>query len=232
LIVPCYNEAARIDLARFRGAKEGAYFLFVNDGSKDNTAQVIQQGLLPHMYLLDLEKNVGKAQAVLAGFQYMKTLPQYQHVDWVGYWDADLSTPLDEMDNFIQYAEALYGGGKVDAVFGSRVLRLGSDIKRLFIRHLCGRLFATVMDSLLHIGVYDSQCGAKLFRKDCAESCFGEPFISRWIFDVEVVLRMKSRTIIEYPLKEWRDVPGGKFRLFSGGMRALLDVVRLKKKYQ
>ncbi len=229
LVVPCYNESKRLDLGKFNSAGKNLYFLFVNDGSTDNTSDILKKGLNNRIFLLDLEKNAGKAEAVRKGFLHLKGLPFFKEIDWVGYWDADLAIPLWEADNFILYAA--HFGNAPAAIFGSRVMRLGSRIKRLFIRHIFGRIFATAVSFIFKIRVYDTQCGAKLFKRDIIEEYFNEPFISRWVFDVEIMLRMRKLDILEYPVIEWNDVRGGSLKIIPAGVRALADIIKMKQRY-
>ena len=104
----------------------------------------------------------------------------------MGYWDADLATPLSTIPEFI---EKFQSSRALVAVCGSRILRLGASIQRLVFRHYLGRVFSTVASNILNIPVYDTQCGAKLFRTEHAELIFSEHFISRWFFDVELFAR-------------------------------------------
>jgi len=201
----------------------------VNDSSKDNTLELIKGNMADNMYVLNLTKNVGKGEAVRRGMLYLKTLPIFQEIEWVGYWDADLSTPLDELNNFFSYAKTF--PIKVDSIWGSRIFKLGCNIKRSFMRHLLGRLFSTIIRIFLKVKSYDSQCGAKLIRKELLDISFLEPFISRWIFDLEILLRLERYNIIEYPLKNWTRMPGSKLRVSSVAFRTLLEILKIRKKY-
>ena len=124
-------------------------------------------------------------------------LPFYGQLDWIGFWDADLSTPLEELPRFLGFP-AFCGVG-ADAVIGSRVMRLGSRVHRNALRHLFGRAFVTVASLLLKVQAYDSQCGAKLFRPAAAARAFAEPFVTRWIFDLEVLLRLGDGMVLDIP---------------------------------
>jgi hypothetical protein len=136
---------------------------------------------------------------------------------FVGYWDADLATPLDAICRF---ADVLRARPQLDLVMGSRVALLGRQIQRNTMRHFAGRVFATAASAVLRLPVYDTQCGAKLFRAtDALRAIISRPFGTRWIFDVEILARMTRQMrsdersasqprIYEYPLEEWRDVDG------------------------
>ena len=97
--------------------------------------------------------------------------------------------------------------------------------------HLLGRLFSVVIRIFLKVESYDSQCGAKLIRKELLDISFLEPFISRWIFDLEILLRLERYNIIEYPLKNWTRMPGSKLRVSSVAFRTLLEILKIRKKY-
>jgi len=229
LVVPCYNEAKRLDFEKFGEWEQNHCLLFVNDGSKDNTVEILRNNLKKNAYILDLKKNVGKAEAIRQGMLYLKTLPIFEEISWFGYWDADLATPLSEISNFFLYGKAFYP--EADAIIGSRIIKLGSNIRRTLKRYFLGRLFANIASIVLKLDMYDSQCGAKLFKKELLDKCFTEPFISKWIFDVEIILRMNQQKIVEYPLKEWEDKTGGHLRVCSVAVKIVIDLVRLRNKY-
>jgi dolichyl-phosphate beta-glucosyltransferase len=230
LVIPCYNEAGRLDFKKFNAAGSNCHFLFVNDGSTDNTLELLRANAKENMHILSLEKNSGKAEAVRRGMLHLKTIPAFSGAGWAGYWDADISTPLYEVDNFLLYAKVFYP--RAQAIFGSRVERLGSVIQRFLHRHLLGRLFVTVISENFKLTAYDTQCGAKLFRTELIDRYFAEPFISNWMLDVELLLRMKGIEIIEYPLKEWRDIQGSKLKLFRTAIEVIRGISALKRKYR
>jgi len=229
LIIPCYNEADRLDIRRFKESLPYYRFLFVNDGSSDGTAELIQESLDERTYLLNLPENKGKAEAVRIGMLHAYSNASMNDVEWLGFWDADLATPLPEVDWLLRFAKV--SEGSVDAIWGSRRCRLCSDIDRSFTRHYAGRLFATAAGLLLHIESYDSQCGSKLFRKSIVEMAFRESFLSRWLFDIEILLRLRGCSIIECPLRQWRDVSGKDFRFFEMAAKALPDLIRIRRRY-
>jgi hypothetical protein len=139
----------------------------------------------------------------------------------VGYWDADLATPLRSIASF---AALLRDRPELMLVMGSRVALLGRQIRRRTARHLLGRAFATAASLVLGLSVYDTQCGAKLFRVTPETvALFNQPFRTRWIFDVEILARMVAATrnggsrpaqesIYEYPLEAWQDVQGSRLK--------------------
>ena len=240
LVVPCYNEAERLDAQAFRSFAATApnvRLLFVNDGSTDGTAEVLEKLCRdePKLDALHLQDNQGKAQAVRSGIlAAIETNPGF-----VGFWDADLSTPLAELPAFLTVFEQ---HPDIEMVFGARVNLLGRSIRRKLTRHYIGRIFATVVATTLRLPVYDTQCGAKIFRvtEDLAD-LFREPFLSKWIFDVEIIARsIASRRgtdrpqvveiIYELPLTNWYDVDGSKLRLSDFAVVAG-DFLRIYRKY-
>jgi hypothetical protein len=167
--------------------------------------------------VLDLPNNAGKAEAVrrgmLAAFE--------QDTEAIGYWDADLATPLTVIPEF---CEVLRADHRLQMVLGARVRLLGRRVRRRAVRHYLGRGFATCASLVLSAPVYDTQCGAKLFRaSEELRACLSEPFCSKWIFDVELLARFLAsprrepswsleETAYEFPLPQWTDVGGSKVR--------------------
>lgn len=237
IIIPCYNEAGRINSQAFLDfAKQNSeiFFLFVNDGSRDNTLSLLQElsEQRPNLQYIDLQKNGGKAEAVRQGMLY--AVEQYDS-DYVGFWDADLATPLWEIANFIVQMQR----GDFEVVTGLRLMRLGAGVKRKNTRHLLGRCFATVAATMLQLPVYDTQCGAKLYSKKVVPVLFKDPFTTRWLFDVEVLARFANefgkdaatRKIYEYPLLEWVDVGGTQLK-FRDFFKAPYELWQIKKRYR
>ncbi|GIW86864.1 MAG: hypothetical protein KatS3mg108_1188 [Isosphaeraceae bacterium] len=236
LVVPCYNEAARLDADAFRhaiAAQSELSLLFVDDGSTDATAsrlEALASDPSGRIAVLRLERNRGKAEAVRRGMLEAARLGSV----YAGYWDADLATPLDAVPEF---AALLDQFPEVDLVLGSRVQLLGRRIERRAIRHYLGRLFATAVSLVLGIPVYDTQCGAKLFRMNPrVVSIFQTPFRSRWIFDVEILARYlqicgrrhAGTHIHELPLRCWVDVGGSKLRP-SSFVRAFFELLAIAR---
>ena len=123
-------------------------------------------------------------------------------------------------------------------VLGSRLKRLGASVRRSEVRHYLGRVFATAASLLLSLPVYDSQCGAKAFRADVVEVLFRDPFSTRWLFDVELLARLRNQlgrdsllaSVIEMPLGAWHDVAGSK--LGVAHMAAVpLELLRIHRRY-
>ena len=240
IVVPCYNEARRLPVEAFRTfafAVPRVKFLFVDDGSTDDTARVLtklEAAEPDHFQAILLPSNRGKAEAVRTGM--VSALAGGGR--YAGYWDADVATPLSEIPRFIATLDAY---PERDLCLGARVQLLGRTIDRRPYRHYIGRLFATAASGALSLPVYDTQCGAKLFRASAStRALFAEPFLGRWTFDVEIIARLMRRcagdgrrpceVMYELPLNEWRDVDGSKVRPLDF-LTALMELHRIRRRY-
>lgn len=239
VVVPCFNEEHRLDRQAFRDfalPNGEAQFWFVNDGSRDQTLRVLEQlrDENPARYqVVNLAENRGKAEAVRRGVvAALETSPEF-----TGFWDADLATPLSQLPAFL---ETFAGRPEIEMVFGARVRLLGREISRRPSRHYFGRVGATLISSSLGLAVYDTQCGAKLFRvSPDLQAVFATPFLSRWLFDVEIIARFvelwgrdrAARSIYELPITEWHDVHGSKVRS-TDFLRALKDLANIHRAYR
>ena len=230
IVVPCYNESGRLDFERLSLLSESAV-VFVDDGSTDETAATIRAHLprSNKWLLLELENNHGKAEAVRRGMLRLSELPSFKQMEWVGFLDADLSTDVVQIPYMIAFASL--DSTDLDAIWGARVKRFGSRIERRTSRHYSGRAFATLVSILLGITGYDTQCGAKLFRKACLHACFDEPFVTNWVFDLELCYRLKRKSILECPLQEWHDIKGSKVKLFGDLPFVVRDLFRIRNHY-
>ncbi len=238
VVIPCYNEERRLRIDDFINEllkHPDLTFLFVNDGSVDDTLKVIQkicEANPSRALCLLLSENKGKAEAVRLGMLYLLEKKTYSII---GFWDADMAVPLSEIWDFMDIFQT---NPDVQAVIGSRVHLAGRVIERVNFRHYIGRLFATLMCLTFGFDVYDTQCGAKLFKSEILIPVVQTPFSSRWIFDVEIIIRLlrlpflqdKSDWLFEVPVKEWRNVSGTK-RSLSAYINSFFDYLTLVRKY-
>lgn len=242
IVVPCYNEAARLNpeaFRRFVSQVPDVRFVMVDDGSSDGTLDVLR-GLErddpAHFVAFRLVQNSGKAEAVRQGM--IRALEERPRM--AGFWDADLATPLAAVSEF---RDVLDRHPRVVLVAGARVRLLGRTIERQWLRHYLGRIFATAASLVVGLPTYDTQCGAKLFRvEEGLGDLFARPFCTRWIFDVELLARLVCRAsggspdrvedrIYELPLTEWHDVTGSKLRP-RDFVKAFVDLVRIGWRYR
>jgi dolichyl-phosphate beta-glucosyltransferase len=245
IVVPCYNEQSRLPVDEFRRyAQQHAddCFLFVNDGSTDGTQDVLEtlcrQSDEGNIHCIALPANRGKGEAVRQGVLWAVR----NNFTRTGYWDADLATPLSaihEMDCVLD--ENL----NIDFVHGSRINLTARQMDRTPFRRFSSRCFILITTLLFHLQAKDTQCGAKIMRiGERVTETFSRPFISRWMFDVEVFIRLSSNILqdemadadasqvvmYEYPLKEWRDIQGSRLRL-RDTFHAVWDLLRIRTKY-
>lgn len=214
IVVPLYNEERRfsstywISILRITPNVE---WCFVNDGSTDDTLERLQEiSQFTNVQILSLPKNLGKAEAVRAG-----VLQGLQNSTIIGFMDSDPSFATKEVQNFIQIATQLLENQK-KMVLASRIKFSGTEIERLALRHLLGRIIATYFGFRWKLIPYDTQCGLKLFKIDCPE-VWMEPFRTRWLFDIEIMKRLGlikniDTGIQEIPLRFWKEVPGSHIR--------------------
>jgi dolichyl-phosphate beta-glucosyltransferase len=237
VVVPCFNEAKRLNMPaiqEFGRHTEAADLLFVDDGSRDETLELLEHlnQCNPRRFgFLHMAKNCGKAEAVRQGF----LLALRSGADYVGFWDADLATPLLDIEPFCRVLDRRRD---IELVVGTRMRLLGHKIERRALRYWLGRLFANTASLALGVRLFDTQCGAKLFRVTPGlEQFFERPFLTRWIFDVEILARMENvrrdtsrprlrDSIYEFPLDAWRDVAGSAVK--SGDfLRATVELARI-----
>jgi dolichyl-phosphate beta-glucosyltransferase len=238
VVIPCFNEAHRLSveaLGTFIDSWPQGHLLMVDDGSTDETYTMLEalSRKYPRISAMRLGKNGGKGEAVRQGM-----LAACQRgSDFVGYWDADLATPLEMIPEFEKILQEQPG---LDIVIGSRVRLLGRSVERRAVRHYVGRVFGTAASMVLGVAVYDTQCGAKLFRAtERISQILAAPFQSRWIFDVELLARYldgggpgegdRSQRIYELPLTVWKDVQGSKLKGLDFA-RAALDLVSIAQR--
>jgi len=239
IVIPCFNEEKRLKKEKFlEFLKKNARFnfLFVNDGSNDRTGELLE-GLkkenTDQIIIINKEKNEGKAEAVRSGIRF---IIKNRKTDIAGFCDADLSISLQEL---ARMSDIFTSKETMQAVFGSRIKKLGSHIERYALRHYMGRTFATVASLMLKLPVYDTQCGIKLFRNELARSIFEEKFISRWMFDVELFFRIiktyglnRTKEIVyEHPLEEWIEKKGSKI-CFSYFLKIPFELIQIYRHYK
>lgn len=237
IVIPCFNEAERFKTTEFLdfvNKVSDVDLCFVNDGSKDNTLERIvdlQNKQPERIKVVTYPQNRGKAEAVREGFLQVLAKKDYQ---WVAFADADLATPLSEMDRLIKIAWQDPGAM---IIMGSRLERMGGTIHRRFYRHFTGRIFAGVISLLFRLNAYDTQCGAKVFHAGIAEAVFEQPFISHWLFDVEMLLRVRNlrpdynEIVHEIPLNVWVEQGHSKIR-FSHLLKMPFQLWKIYFKYR
>ncbi len=218
IVVPCFNEARRWN-PEYWNTLLGLpiiTWLFVNDGSTDQTEALVTESLKgTSAELLTLDPNKGKAEAVRQGLtQFLTT---NRNLDAVGFMDADGAfNAMDVLDLTDVYRRVIQTDPRVDAVWSSRVALAGRNIQRSSKRHYIGRAVATVVSIGQPAMPYDTQSGLKLFRtSEILSRVLADRFETRWMFELEMLARWqqtsgRSMVIWEEPLNYWHDVPGSK----------------------
>jgi dolichyl-phosphate beta-glucosyltransferase len=234
LVIPCFNEEHRLNQSEVMKCIEAlnCVVVLVDDGSADGTLGILNKLALQspeNIEVLPLPSNVGKGEAVRAGFNYAFERGATQ----VMFCDADFAVGPQDL---LRICNTLDENAECKAVIGSRIAMVGTNIQRSVLRHYSGRAFATLVSLILGQQIYDTQCGAKVFKADNeVKRAFSQPFLSRWAFDVEAIgrlLRMErskqnNSLILEMPLLSWMEVPGSKLSLISQ-LRTVLELFRIR----
>jgi len=235
IIIPCYNEGKKIptgEIVDFVNQSK-AKVIFVNDGSTDNTLAKlveIREKSPENIHIISNAKNIGKGNSVRKGVLYAI---QDIACDYVAYFDADLSAPLAEALRLARIAIA----EKKGLIIGSRVALFGYRIMRKPVRHYLGRIVATIISIYLDIQIYDTQCGAKILKRELAARVFKDPFLSRWLFDVEILRRLQldmgdlDGIVRQEPLHVWTEKGGSKLNLLDL-IKVPIDLVSIMVHYR
>jgi dolichyl-phosphate beta-glucosyltransferase len=228
IIIPAYNEECRLggSLEKINHyLLESSYqteLVVVDDGSSDHTfrtAQRYQTSSVVPMRLIQLPSNQGKGAAVKTGM----LAADGEHLLFS---DADLSTPISEVERLLEQMRA----EKADIVIGSRGLP-ESDIivKQSFPRQLSGKIFNLLIRLVTRMPFRDTQCGFKLFRKDIGQELFTEMTTSNFAFDVEILYRawLKGYSILEVPVS-WANSEGSRVSFLSDPIRMFLTLIKMR----
>ncbi len=217
-VVPCFNEYSRWNheywdkLLKIDNAK----WLFVDDGSTDNTFEIISlYAQEPNVSYIKLTLNAGKAEAVRAGInQIINSLVK---PDAIGYLDVDGAFSVKDVENFAS-KDLLIKLQEYEAIWSSRVKMAGRNIRRNSLRHFLARFFSALLSMKFKSLPYDSQSGLKIFAPtQMLSSVLSEPFLTRWLFEIEILYRWKTFSgnhlkIWEEPVFQWEDVSGSNIK--------------------
>ncbi|PKV53139.1 DNA-binding response OmpR family regulator [Aquimarina sp. MAR_2010_214] len=220
VVIPCYNEETRIlstEFTDFTHSNLGYHLCFVNDGSTDNTLEVLKklsEGREDNISVYNCAKNGGKGEAVRQGVLHLAKDPQ---LDYIGYLDADLSTDFKDFDDLVKTIES----SKFKIVSGSRMSRMGANITKESARKIISKTINLIIRNILGMSFNDTQCGAKIMDREIVNEMFREKFITKWLFDVEIFMKMRKfygkekaiSYICEQPLKRWVHADGSKLSM-------------------
>jgi glycosyltransferase involved in cell wall biosynthesis len=191
----------------------------------------IKKAFPENVVVISNEKNEGKAQSVRNGMLHCCSHFRFRYI---AYLDADLSVSAEECTELTQHLN-----DEVVFCFGSRMAKVGSTIVRKRRRFLIGRVIATFISEILSLKVYDTQCGCKVFDAAIAAKLFEQPFISRWLFDVEIFSRFIGlygretavTKMLEMPLVKWVDRGDSKVKI-TYFFKLWLDLYSIRKTYK
>jgi dolichyl-phosphate beta-glucosyltransferase len=234
IIIPCFNEERRLKkepLLQLLHSGADITLILINDGSTDNThllLEEIKKAAQQNVEIISFAENRGKANAVFKGMEYAL---YKNNSAFIGYLDADLSTSVNEFLDLVETASQK----QADYAFGSRIKMLNHTIYRSTFRHICGRIVTTIIDTRYRLSIYDTQCGAKVFTPDVVKLLTRTPFKTRWLFDVEIFLRIREAEAtvkgLEVPLKIWTHYGKSKISLLSTP-RICREIIQLIKHYK
>jgi glycosyltransferase involved in cell wall biosynthesis len=238
VVIPCYNEEKRLasdEFKQFVNSNLGYHLCFVNDGSEDNTLDVLhklKKGSEGRISIYNCKENFGKAEAVRLG---MLHLSKQQQFDYIGFLDADLSTNFEDFDALVDTIDA----SNFKIVSGSRITRMGAEIKKKSARAIISNAINFIIRKTLGMDFKDTQCGAKIMTIDVIEDTFQTKFLTRWLFDVEIFMRMrkkygleKAKTLLcEKPLNRWVHKDGSKVS-YNDSFKILSQIVQIAFHYK
>ena len=238
VVIPCYNEEERLrteEFTSFVHSNLGYHLCFVNDGSTDNTLKVLEElssGREDHISVFNCAKNGGKAEAVRQGVLH---LTKDKQLDYIGFLDADLSTNFQDFDDLVKTIST----SDFKIVSGSRIARMGADIHKEGARAIISKTINKIIQTILGMPFRDTQCGAKIMTIDVIEKVFEKKFYTKWLFDVEIFMRMKKvygaekakSYLCEQPLKRWVHEDGSKLSM-KDSVKILGQLFQLAVQYR
>ncbi|QSH40266.1 glycosyltransferase [Lentisphaerota bacterium ZTH] len=212
LVIPFYNTGQKIQLgtlAEMLTDEPGLTLCFVDQGSTDRSASILEDFCNRFKERTVFLKPGGQLSFARAIYFGLKKMLEDDNMGYVGYWDAEMATPLNVLFKF----EKILKYTNLRMVMGSRMPRLGSQIRTGFFSHLCRRAISNMVAFSLKLPVYDSQCHAKLIDAKLCRQLISMPFRTNMLFDVELIKRVnelygrhKTRQIVsEFPLPRWQE---------------------------
>ena len=226
VVLPAYNESGCIEetvssISTYLGGKFADFeIIVVDDGSSDNTFSLASQASkkMPNLKVLKNSARHGKGYSVKKGMLAV-------NFDYVLFSDADLSTPIEELEACMSHFD-----NGADVVIGSRALKESRVIKRQgFLRMAMGKAFNFLVQLFLFRGIKDTQCGFKIFKKDAAKHLFGAQRLGGFCFDVEIlhIAKKKGYVIKEHPVR-WVNRKDSRVSMVKDSVKMFMDIFRIK----
>jgi len=227
IVIAAYNEENRIGesllkIKAYLDARDTDYEIIVaDDGSTDDTKKVSAdyKTKIANLKIISYPVNKGKGYALRQGVFASKG-------DAVLLTDADLSTPIEELDRLLP----LIVGGRYDVVIGSRALKTSKILKKQpWWRQGMGKTFNRIVKILVLDGFNDTQCGFKLFSDKAARNLFKYARVNRFAYDVEILALAKKRgyRILEVPVK-WINSPESKVNPIFDSLQMFFDLIKIR----
>ncbi len=227
VVIPAYNEESRLSpslvvIREFLEAQDIGYeVVVVDDGSRDRTAELVRGAIVgwPELSLVQLPQNRGKGAAVQQGMMSARGVHRL-------FTDADLSTPISELPKL---QEALRRGAEV--AIASRALRASEvQVHQPIHRELMGKTYNRLLRAMVLPGLFDTQCGFKLFTSAAAESCFARLACPGFGFDAEVLLHARNlgMRVAEVGVV-WRNAKGTSVNSLPDSWRMLAELWQLRR---
>jgi dolichyl-phosphate beta-glucosyltransferase len=224
IIIPAYNEEKRLPktlqiIRSYLDLKFQSYeIIVVNDGSTDKTLDLIKAMNYPFLKIIHLSKNMGKGYAVKKGMLLAKG-------DYCLLCDADLSTPIEEIEKLLPFVNSH------PIIIGSRAVK-GSDVRKSqsLFRVILGKTFNKIVQLVSVKGISDTQCGFKLFKKEVAHELFSLQKLHHFSFDVEILFlaQKKNYAIKEVPVI-WINDSNSKVNAIEDSLKMLKDLLKIRR---
>lgn len=228
LIMPAYNEEKRIrntliEYANFLDSKKIDYeILVVLNGCKDNTLGVVSEiaKVNKKIKFIDIKKAIGKGGAIVEGFKIANK-------ELIGFVDADNATKADAFYDLIKKIDSF------DGVIASRWIKGAKvNIKQPLMKRVGSRGFNFLVKVLFGLNYIDTQCGAKLFKKETIKKVLPSIGLTRWAFDIDLLYQMKRNKfkVVEIPTV-WDAAEASHFGLMKAAPDMFLAIIRLRLVY-
>jgi glycosyltransferase involved in cell wall biosynthesis len=217
IVVPCFNEQNRFNAKKWQeivSCHTNTQWIFVDDGSFDETLSTIGKVSGTNVTIIRKNSNVGKGEAIRAGFLHALNNLNSIEVTQVGYLDADGAFDISDIKELLLFSDSVLGQEKkIRTVIASRVKLSGRNINRSNGRHFIGRIIVSFVCRGWDLAPYDTQSGFKIFRFDSIfRKTIDRKFQCRWFFDIELMTRLEglgSKETVEVPLMNWSEIGKG-----------------------